>query len=1068
MTTSDNTPTPYEFDGKITQRELFALEASAGTGKTWTIENLVPAHLADGTVAPDELVIVTFTRAATAELRARVRQKIAEIARGAGDDSDARRYSDAEREVLRRVLGNFGRIRISTIHGFAQRALSLLGEPLGQMDASVDAESFRQSVLRDVIRGLDPSTLAALTSIENFESAITSILTQASFNPSGILFASQPDASKVLLMGVARQVQQAVEERKNYLGVSGYNDLLVRLEQRLRNPHDAELVAQSIKVLMIDEFQDTDSLQWRIFQAIAQRGHLEVFAVVGDPKQAIYGFRGGDIQVYREAVAPGSARFLVNNFRSTGSFVEAANEFFRGHNFGFRFETPTGALPVGDDFECLPVAITYEEVTAANEKLKDIADGPGWFFRRAEGTAAPAIRKSITADLPGYIGALVRDEMIPDPTTGELRRVNFDDICILAPSNPDVKNYTEILHEHNIPATILGGGNVFASEAALQWRLLLEAIDQPSRLSSARLLAWSWFGGQSLSTLAERLTDENWLSNWHNLLFKWRDVFAKGDRFTFYDTVIRESQVLTYLSGITNAERHITDVRHLAEILSQRRTDTIDQLVELLIETNANARNDEDGGTDEVADQWTRRIDGDRSAVRVMTIHQSKGLQFPIVLVPYMTDHLNLQNTVVAYRVASPGEVRTVIDVTASGSAPGKDVKSELVRSELERQAYVAFTRGQVRNVLWTWDNKKSAPIIQNHEWRAARADEGRWFAWDDRDGAAVPVAPLDVTGLGLATRTATLGVPPFRGSYSGITKNLSATANSTTIADSEPEDSEGFSADTPDVESDQYAHVRSSALLGKVVHRVLQTIDLTEVVTREAIESLVHESADEFGLALDGDPDHPATVPTMFLVEMVERSLASQLGDIAPGITLAQFAGRQRLPELGFDFTLRQAVSVSDVMNVLRRHLTDDPAFASWLASVNVTVDNELAGFFTGSIDAVLADVSRDEPRFFVVDYKSNQLGDDGATIYDSGRMAPAMVHHHYQLQGVIYLVALHRYLRSRLGAGYDYDRHIAGAAYLFLRGMHPGHPGSGVFALRPPKECVEELSELFDGGPR
>ena len=99
MTTPDYTPTPYEFDGKITQRELFALEASAGTGKTWTIENLVPAHLADGTVAPDELVIVTFTRAATAELRARVRQKIAEIARGAGDDSDAHRYSDAEREV---------------------------------------------------------------------------------------------------------------------------------------------------------------------------------------------------------------------------------------------------------------------------------------------------------------------------------------------------------------------------------------------------------------------------------------------------------------------------------------------------------------------------------------------------------------------------------------------------------------------------------------------------------------------------------------------------------------------------------------------------------------------------------------------------------------------------------------------------------------------------------------------------------------------------------------------------------------------------------------------------------
>ena len=208
--------------------------------------------------------------------------------------------------------------------------------------------------------------------------------------------------------------------------------------------------------------------------------------------------------------------------------------------------------------------------------------------------------------------------------------------------------------------------------------------------------------------------------------------------------------------------------------------------------------------------------------------------------------------------------------------------------------------------------------------------------------------------------------------------------------------------------------------------------------------------------------------MPTEFLVELVEKSLASQLGDIVPGTTLGDFGGRRRLPELGFDLVLRDSVNIFQFFEVLRRHLSDDPAFAPWLESVEVNRDSEMAGYFTGSIDAVLAAGNPDNPRFVLVDYKSNRLGDDRPSDYDTPQLNAAMSEHHYQLQGLVYLVALHRFLRARLDQAYDYDAHIAGAAYLFLRGMRPDAPGSGVFTLRPPKACIEELSDLFDGSAR
>ncbi len=1050
----------YTFARPAPRGGLWSLEASAGTGKTWTIENFVADYLSDGVISPEEVVIVTFTRAAAAELRSRIRENIAAIVHGNNSDQPHRNYSDSERDVLRHVLTKYGQIRITTIHGFAQRSLATLGEPLGTMTAEVESESFHESALRDVIRGMTADELAEVeASDDKYFEKVKKVVRIATQHPSGQLFASNPSPEINAILKLATETLEALDARKKYQGLSGYSDLLVRLNARLQNPQDARTLAKSIKVLLIDEFQDTDSLQWEIFKKIQDCKNLDAFVVVGDPKQAIYGFRGGDVQIYREAVSLDTTNFLVGNRRSSTAFINAANEFFESSNFGFTFDSEN--LPVTAGYVCRPVSIPYHAVEAKGG-LSSVTEGPSWLFRKFDGTKAADFTRNATLDLPGYVGALISSDQIPDPATGEMRPIAFNDICVLANSNYLVKRFTDALHDSNIPATVLGGANVFVSKSALQWRMLLEAIARPSRTSSARLLAWTWFGGKSPAEIAENRDNEAWLSELQDKLFRWHELFSGRDRFTFFENIIKDSGVLLFLNEHDGAERNITDVQHIAEIMRLKSSESLEQLIEFLRETSTSA-DDEISDADVVGGAWSRRVDGDRPAVQVMTIHQSKGLQFPIVIIPYLTDSGTSSDGEIAYRVYKGEEGRTLIDVTSSDGTVGAVIKSKLTKSEHLRKAYVAMTRAQVRNVLGTWSPSKrgSDSVVRGFAWRSSKADEAFNFSWDTTEGTVIEPQKIEENVRTLASVDHSLDAPKQRVSYSALTRSLISTSLAESLPDSEPDGSEGSIAILPEVSKSDYVPLRGSALLGSVVHEVLQNLDFNSENRHQAIIDAIRESAGEYGLALDGPAEDPSSVATSQVVELVERSLNGSLGDIAPGLTLSYFSEERRIPELGFDLNLRSGVTVRDLIGLINKYLSKDPNFASWLDGLDV-LDLNIEGFLTGSIDAVL---SLDGDSFLVVDYKSNRLSAENSTGYSEELMRRAMSEHHYQLQAIIYLVALHRYLRSRLGSSYSYEQHVAGASYFFLRGMREDVPGAGVITLRPPAECILELSDFFDG---
>lgn len=1069
------------FDPELTpfnNGRLIAIEASAGSGKTYTIERLVARLLQEEIVPAGEIVVVTFTKAAAAELRARIRQHLLKVLREAEDA--AGRHADVIK--LRQHLADFSQIRISTIHGFAQRTLASLGEPVKSLEPAINTDEFRKSLRADVLRNLPLDDVRAITGIEKFDAWLDESLKVLMDNPAAEITAVDANDVTSRIADVTRLMKDALEKRKSQLGVTSYDDLLTRLAVRLANDDDRDSVASTIGALLIDEFQDTDALQWQSFRRIAEFGHLKAFVVVGDPKQAIYGFRGGDVQVYQEALRSADTFELVRNYRSTTNFIEAENLFFErmmagpratvkkfATNFGVNFD---GLMVAGGDV--MPAHIDFTPVSAAGKLSQARELGPSWRFRRVLATKAAEIRQEAFDDVPrvvaGLLGELIPDEsrVADDPTAK--RPVELDDIVILITKNDFATLIADNLSRVGIPSTVLGGNNVFASDAARHWGYLLRALASPSEVTNVRLFAYSWFGGASRAEVAEMRDDEPWLARFQQHLLDWRSLFNEH-RAVFFDTVIEESDILTRATQRPLAERHITDILHVAEVLRSRSSESLMQLVEFLDES-AGTDDGDNSNTDATAMSWARRVESDEKTVRIMTVHKAKGLEFPIVLIPYLSDRSINKSNAATYRIMEGSTGRTILDVTAGtkgvvkGAKPprqGPVIKSHLAVAEQRRKGYVAMTRAKVMNIIWTWAGATDSPLFRD-------ADDVTALSMSHPEHFEVqivlPSLPAALPALAsvaapervLARMTRVLDIPPRQHSYTALSSCLRTEgAVLQQEADTEPDGSDGAMTELP---TPDFVELASSAQVGRVIHHVMEYLDFTAPDRPGAIDSLTREAAVSEGL-------EPSRFPIDDAVTLVQRAIETSLGDIAQGRTLSDFAGGRIVPELGFDFSIPHPQSFARLHSIITSHLVGDPTFHSWVESL-VIDDTTLLGTMTGSLDAVLSWADDDEPRFIVVDYKTNRLrNNSGLEEYSDHTMTAAMMHNHYFLQALIYVVALHRYLRGRLRE-YRYVDHIAGAAYLFVRGMDPAQPGSGVLAMHFPEALVHDVSDFFEGRSR
>jgi len=1047
---------------------LIALEASAGSGKTFTIQKLVARLLMDDDISAEEIVVVTFTKSAAAELRARIRKNLLDELR----DAQERDPAGEDVKKLRLFLANFSHLRISTIHGFAQRTLAALGEPVGNLVPGLNSDEFRYSLRADVLRGLSPDDVRLMSQLDNFDEWLDHTIRVMMSNPGAEIVATDEADESLLIAKVAREIRRVLAVRKRQLGVAGYDDLLTRLAARLRHDADRDVVAGSISALLIDEFQDTDALQWECFQRIAEYGRLKAFVVVGDPKQAIYGFRGGDVQVYQEAVQDAQRFSLATNWRSTTNFVEAENAFLARYEEPEETKSTSGVVSFGVNFdgtqvlggEVTKAEIYYSPVTAAGPMSHATWDSPSWRFRFTSADNAANVRRSVFDDIPRVVTNLLHEE-IPDASKLEAdpsarRAVGLDDIVVLVATNKHGSRVAESLERAGIPTTVLGGMNVFVSHAARQWRYLLNALATPSEASSVRLFAQTWFGGATRAEVAAHRDDDVWLAPFQQQLLDWRSLFTEH-RDTFFDTVVDESNVLIHLTDLPRAERNITDVMHVAEVLRTRSSESIAQL-SMFLENSAGTDDDEGADADASTMVWARRVDSDQRTVRIMTIHKSKGLEFPIVLLPYLSDYVLTNSRAAAYRIVRDDRRETILDVAATGSKKiGFTIKKQLATAETRRRGYVAVTRAQVMNVMWTWNKGRGNGMLfrEADELTSLASEHSNLIGYEDiknddrRDGLPdfSETAPPRV--LGEVTRP--LPVASRQLSYTALSHRLhSSSPVIQQEPDAEPEGSDGGLVAGSNLE---FLNIASSAQVGRVVHHVMQYLDMTAPQRSELIHELLTSAVIEEGM-------NAAQFPFDDAAALVARAITAPLGPIAGGLTLADFPPHQILPEMGFDFVITQPQLMTGLVQILRRHLSQHTLFGPWVE--NLAVDEAtLYGFMTGSLDAVLAYEIDGVPRFTVVDYKTNRLRNAaGNEEYSAATMNSAMMHHNYFLQAIFYVVALHRYLRSRL-PDYRYSEHISGAAYLFVRGMDPSQAESGVVAMQVPEDLVIELSSFFEG---
>ncbi|MFD4367388.1 UvrD-helicase domain-containing protein [Rhodococcus sp. NPDC058521] len=1070
------------------------LEASAGTGKTYAIVGLATRFIAEGTADVSQLLLVTFSRAATQELRERTRERFSVVSAALADRGSARASGDAliahladgsvdevqtRRRRLLRALADFDAGTIATTHSFCQRMLDSLGiagerEPNSQLVESVDDT---------VIQAVDDLYLAMygkndggapMTPSEALQLGREAVRDrQAALSP-------DPDDTTEAGMRVrfAAAVREEVDLRKRRSGLRDFDDLLGLLHGVLTHPEHGEAACRRVRdryrVVLIDEFQDTDPLQWNIIRR-AFHGH-RTLVLVGDPKQAIYAFRGAEVLSYLDAVRHAeSHQELSTNWRTDAGLVAALEHLYGGAALG------------NDDILVHPV-----EATNAESRLPG---GEPFRLRYLPRTGAGPLGKSGFPAIDVLRARVARDvaAQVVDLLENSEGLVGPGDIAVLVRKRAQITLVQDALQAAGVPSVLTGGTSVFDTSAATDWLRVLQALEAPHRADRLRLAALTPILGRTAESLDAE--GETVVAEVGTELRELASLFARAGFAAVFERISAASSLDERLLGRPSGERTITDLRHIGQLLNRA-------VVEDRLGLTALTRWLADRISDPVAAAATdrsRRLDSDAAAVQIATVHASKGLEFPVVFVPFAWDGAKHPYPSTLLLHGPDGE--RILDVggrTGPGYAQRKQLSDREEAGEELRLLYVALTRAKSRVLTW-WAPSTATSGSALHRLLLGRVPgaaapepsvkvleddvmSNRLESWPGDAVSVISVEP--VVGEPSSERTWKQADNPSpevaaarfdreldmewrRTSYSALTASAheGPGVRSEVEQPEKDDEPEGPVEGTPEPDTEVPESLPSpmnglpaGAAFGTLVHEVLETVDTSApdlagellVRCREAVEARY----------ADVDPKALATA----LVPVMQTPLGfGRLADIDPSDRLAELDFE--LPLAGGEELVDVSVTTRDIADLLRRHLPEDDVMAGYPEQMTMLEERPIRGFLTGSIDAVLRIPG---PRFVIVDYKTNRLGAGDLTTehYTNDRMVAEMLRAHYPLQALLYAVALHRYLRWRL-PDYIPDEHLGGVRYLFVRGMAgpESPPGAGVFSWDPPPGLVVELSDLLAG---
>lgn len=862
---------------------------------------------------------------------------------------------------------------------------------------------------------------------------------------------------KIILYHYRQGIQKKLLEYKANHPEKSFDDLLRLLKEALHGEGGeqlAELIRFQYPFAMIDEFQDTDALQYQIFSKIYHNetasGNVG-FMMIGDPKQAIYRFRGADIFTYLKAADEASERFnLGTNYRSSQPLVEGVNRLFDFKNAPFIYKN-IKFLNVGAAKKNLVFQLNNQPEPAFRFYINDKDKSTQQDYAKACATSIQQWLKNAAENLVVF----------PNESKAENQTLRAENIAVLVRGYTEAELVKKELQALGIASVYLSDrGNVFESNTAKELGLILQACLSVTERPILNAIATALFC-LNAAEIHQIHHDEIQWQRWAEKFAEYQQIWQRQGVLPMLHHLLLAENITEKLLSRPDGERKLTDLLHLAEILQQAAA---------LNESEAALlRWFEKQIQDEGRQEAQIRLESERQLVKIVTIHKSKGLEYDLVWLPFLGNAAkNPAKNKLFNLYYDSDEEKTLWDMQDQHL---DDLTEEVFAEEL-RLLYVALTRAKYQMAF-------VLPKAFDKKWNAllyvlTQGEIGRKLDlpnnWDtqpllEKFKQLLPNdVAIELTDVLQASEPLTLSVSQenlsaeiFQGeieqdwrvtSFSGLEQthqrkaylNESAVKKSLIFDDAKDYDA-SISIENITENLTTLAHDHDEMVLdfprgtqiGTLLHRYFEKVPFAQLADKENIEKLCQD--------LNLAEEQFAAVQQWF-----EQILSTP---ILPNddFTLAQINEKQCLKELAFYLNI---TSHFDVAGFNR-------ALATWhhLPSEPLQFD-DIQGMVRGTMDLVFSY----QDKYYLLDYKSNFLGETSKD-YDQAALEKAMLEHHYDWQYLLYVVALHRYLKTRL-PDYDYNRDFGGVVYAFLRGMN-GLPKSGIFFDKPDWQLIQQLEELF-----
>jgi len=901
----------------------------------------------------------------------------------------------------------------------------------------------------------------------------------------------------------AAWVDQRVAQTREQRGVFGFKDILKRLQHALQNPEGgarlAAVIRQQFPVALVDEFQDTDPVQYAILRSVyleptdpgieasaAGTGSTSLF-LIGDPKQAIYSFRGADLQTYlkaAEGVPPEQSHTLARNYRSSTSMVEAVNALFESSPL-----KPAQFLQKGIHHHPVDANGRQQRFEVGAEPV------PALTLGHLEATGDDGAPNSLPLvqyrDQMAEIAAARIHDLLTKGNAGQAGFYDGEgfkplapaDIAVLVRTGQEATLIRDALRRRGLASVYLSDrDNVLQTQEAQDVLYWLQAMAEPESERRVRTalgtasLGWDW------ATLDALFSND---ARWEAALEQFQDYAERWQRrgvLPALRQLIHDQAIAPRLLGQPGGERRLSNLLQISELL-QEAAATLDGPASLIRWLN-DARTDKSDGTPE---EHVLRLESDSALIKVITLHKSKGLEYPLVFMPFVCQFRT--ETLKTPRLC-PDESSDALQITFEASTEDKEEADHDRLAEDMRLLYVGITRAVHACWLGTAAVREKDGEKTGHKVHLNRSAIGRLIGCPDdakpEDVTTLfrhladaheaihfePVTPPAPTGeaaqpaapvLAMAQARDYTATSPNRerwwiASYSALVEDgprawtpgtaqedvLTQETLDTPPAQPAVSDPALAPAEAPtptDPREQAIAAIPPGPATGSLLHRLLESLAARQF---PATGEPAFRHAMDTGLR--GGRWREWREPIEGWLGRVSET-ALPLPE-SPPLRLADLNQQDFIAELEFLISIRE-VKASEIDAVIREHTLGG-------AGRPALGDNDLNGMIKGYIDLVFVHGG----RYWVMDYKSNRLG-DRASDYGPEALREAVIAKRYDAQYALYLLALHRLLQARLGEDYDYDRHIGGAACLFLRGID--HPGAGLHAERPDRALVESLDALF-----